>query len=284
MDRKTLEAAAMASFLGELEALKPGNVSLYADGHNMTVRDFQKSAEVSVPLLCQEESGLGQRILDSVCATQEAVGCNTNLGMLLLFAPIIMAAESGFENSDELHCSLENTLSSLTQTDADQVFKAISLASPGGLGRVNLQDVNNKPDCSLMTAMELANQRDSIALQYTNNFQEIFNLGLVTIKNFEKRWNSVKWSTVSCYLSYMSAMRDSHVERKFGRRIAEQIKIKSEVIARDFNRAKDPEKNIGLLQDFDKELKAKNYNPGTSADLTAASLLVYNLNYNKRLN
>ncbi len=265
----------MSSFLGELEALKPGNVSLYADGHDMTVRDFQKSAEVSVPLLCKSTSGLGQRVQDSVRATQAAVGCNTNLGMLLLFAPIIMAAETEFKTIEELRLSLESTLSSSTQHDADHIFEAISLAKPGGLGRVDSQDVNQKPTCSLLAAMQLAKERDSIALQYTNNFAEIFDFGLASIKVFEKRWNSVKWSTVSCYLNFMSTMTDSHVERKFGREIAEKIKIKSGAIAKEFN--KNPEKSIGLLQDFDKELKIKNYNPGTSADLTAASLLVYNL-------
>lgn len=277
MDRKLLESAALASFYGELEAFKPGNVSLYADGHDMTAVDFQKSAEVSVPILCEKDSGLGQRILHSVCATKEAVGCNTNLGMLLLFAPIIIAAETGFKDSNELHKNLENTLSSITETDTEQVFEAIKLASPGGLGNVDSHDVNKKPDCSLIRAMALASHRDSVALQYKNNFQEIFNVGFMDIKNFEKRWNSVKWATVSCYLNFMSSMADSHIERKFGREEAENIKIKSRGIANSFNNASDPEDNIGLLQHFDKELKVKNYNPGTSADLTAASLLVYNL-------
>ncbi len=277
MDRKALENAVMASFLGELDAFKPGNVSHYADGHDMTVLDFQMSAKVTVPLLCTQNSSLGQRVLDSVCATQEAVGCNTNLGMLLLFAPMIMAAETEFKDSKVLENNLENTLSSITKDDTEQVFEAIKLASPGGLGSVEAHDVNKKPDCSLFTAMELASNRDSVALQYVNNFHEIFNIGLVNIKNFEKRWNSVKWSTVSCYLNFMSSMTDSHIERKFGREEAENIKIKSEAVANSFNSVGNPEKNIGLLQSFDKELKVKNYNPGTSADLTAASLLAYNL-------
>jgi len=277
MDKKGIEAAVMASFAGELEALKPGNVSTYADGHNMTARDFLISAEVSVPLLCQTNACLGLRVLESVKATHEAVACNTNLGMLLLFAPIVMAAESDFDNVDDLRRNLETTLSSLVQSDAEQVYQAIRIANPGGLGKVKNQDVHNNPDCSLISAMELARQRDSIALQYTNNFNEIFNLGVATIKYFDKRWNSVKWSTVSCYLTYMSSITDSHIERKFGCQIAEQIKIKSGVITKKFNGSSDPESGIELLQDFDKELKAKNYNPGTNADLTAASLLVYNL-------
>tara|TARA_R110000782_G_scaffold36500_3_gene86702 strand:+ start:6027 stop:6869 length:843 start_codon:yes stop_codon:yes gene_type:complete len=277
MDRRSLENAVMASFFGELEAFKPGNVNFYADGHDMTVLDFQKSAAVSVPLLCDVNNSLGQRILDSVCATQEAVGCNTNLGMLLLFTPIIMAVEPGFKDVNELRQNLESTLSSLTQTDSEQVFEAIKIANPGGLGSSNSHDVNKKPDCTLLVAMKLASNRDSIALQYVNNFYEIFSIGLEDIKLFEKRWNSVKWATVSCYLNFLSSMKDSHIERKFGHKKAEKIKIKSKVIADGFNSASDPEKSIELLKNFDKELKAINYNPGTSADLTAASLLVYNL-------
>lgn len=273
----TIEQAVMASFEGEVKAFKPGNVSSYADGHNMCAQDFLLSAEVSTPILCKQDAGLGERVLNSVSATRNAVSCNTNLGMLLLFAPIIMAADLGSETIDKLSKNLEVTLSSLTKNDANHIFKAIRLANPGGLGRAKEQDVAKNPSSSLLHAMKLASKRDSIALQYSNNFNEVLKLGFLTIKNFDKRWNSVKWSTVSCYLTFMASIRDSHIERKFGREIAEQIKIKSGIIVEKFNNSSDPEASIELLRGFDRELKTENYNPGTSADLTAASLLVYNL-------
>lgn len=272
----------MASFVGELEAFKPGNVSRYADGHDMTYQDFLTSAEVSVPLLCQADRGVGQRILESVKATREAVGCNTNLGMLLLFAPIIAAAESGFKSENDLHSQLGIILNSLTQEDAELVFEAIRIANPGGLGDVEAHDVKQqKPGCSLIEAMTVASSRDSVALQYSTGFHDVFELGLTNIKCFVKLWNSVKWAAVSCYMTYMSSIRDSHIQRKYGQEIAEQIRIKSGVVAKKFKNSIDPESCIGLLGDFDEELKAKNYNPGTSADLTAATLLVYNLTFNK---
>jgi len=277
MDRKTIEAAVMASFIGEIEAFKPGNVSVYADGHDMTVRDFIISSEVSTPLLCQPDANLGLRVLESVKATQQAVGCNTNLGMLLLFAPIIMAAESAFNNIDGLRYNVESTLSALTASDTEQIYEAIRIANPGGLGKLESQDVSDGPDCTLIEAMNLACNRDTVALQYTNNFTEIFELGFSTIKCFEKSWNSVKWSTVSCYLAFMSSIADSHIQRKYGRQIAEQVRKNSVVIAEKFHKASEPEIEIGLIQGFDEELKANGYNPGTCADLTAASLLVYTL-------
>jgi len=243
----------------------------------MTVKDFIISAEVSTPLLCQPQAGLGKRVLESVKATRAAVDCNTNLGMLLLFAPIIMAAEVEFDNVNGLRQNLESTLSLLTKSDTEQVYEAIRIANPGGLGSVESQDVNRSPECSLIEAMKLACNRDTVALQYTNNFKEIFESGFSTIKCFDKSWNSVKWSTVSCYLMFMSSIVDSHIKRKYGAQIAEQIRKKSVVIAEGFHKTSEPESEIDLMQRFDEELKAENINPGTSADLTAASILVYTL-------
>jgi len=272
-----IEQAVKESLKGEVEAFKPGNISSYSDGHNMSAQDFFISADVSTPILCRNGSELGERILNSVKATRDHVGCNTNLGMLLLFAPIIMSAELGFETIKKLRTNLEFTLTSITKNDTNQIFEAIRIANPGGLGNVGEQDVSKSPTSSLIYAMKLASKRDSVALQYSNNFNEVFKLGFTTIKNFDKRWNSVKWSTVSCYLTFMASIRDSHIERKYGREIAEQIRIKSGIIVEKFNNSSNPEAVIDLLRDFDRELKTENYNPGTSADLTAASLLVYNL-------
>jgi triphosphoribosyl-dephospho-CoA synthase len=277
MDRKAIEAAVMDSFTGEIEAFKPGNVSVYAEGHDMTVKDFLLSAEVSTPILCQSDFSLGQRILESVKATQAAVGCNTNLGMLILFAPIVMAAESGFKDVKALQQNLEVILSSLTHEDTINVYEAIRIANPGGLGNVESQDVSESPQCSLIEAMHLASHRDVVAMQYTNNFKEIFETGVSTIKSFDKSWNSVKWATVSGYLMFMSSIIDSHIQRKYGVEVGEKIKIKCGGIAERFLKASNPETELNRIQRFDEELKAENYNPGTCADLTAASLLIYTL-------
>ena len=272
-----IELAVMESFRKDVEAFKPGNISFYSSGHDMIASDFIRSAEVSTPILCQRDFSLGERILSSVNATQKAVSCNTNLGMILLFTPIIMAAEQGYENIEKLTANLENTLTLLTKDDVNKVFEAIRIANPGGLGSSDTNDVMKTPDCSLKQAMKQASQRDSVALQYSNNFSEVFNVGFETIKYFDKRWNSVKWSAVSCYLTFLSSIRDTHIERKYGSEIAEQIKIKSGIIVEKFNNSIDPKILLRFLKDFDRELKTKNYNTGTSADLTDASLLVYYL-------
>jgi triphosphoribosyl-dephospho-CoA synthase len=78
--------------MAELEALKPGNVHVFADGHGMTIQDFIKSADASAAVIAQANLSVGERIFQSVKATQIAVGMNTNLGIILLCAPLIHAA------------------------------------------------------------------------------------------------------------------------------------------------------------------------------------------------
>lgn len=266
-----------ASFLGEIQALKPGNVSIYAVGHDMTAADFERSAEIVTPIICNPDLSLGKRILTAVESTIEQVACNTNLGMILLFTPIVMAAEQGINNDNKLQQQLNEVLTKCTQQDTADVFKAIALAKPGGLGKQTKYDVNDAPVCSLLEAMNVASSYDNVAMQYTNNYQSIFQSGLETIRGFVKRWNSVEWATVACYLNFMATFADSHIQRKYGVELANKIKNESRVVKDQFVELDNPVNAKTDLLEFDKQLKQRNINPGTSADLTATSLLVYHL-------
>lgn len=274
--QQSIHELVMASFIGEIDALKPGNVSRYAAGHDMYYDDFRRSAEVVTPILCDSSLSLGSRVYASVAATQDAVGCNTNLGMLLLFAPLICAYER-VEPAVQIRDALKQVLVAVQQSDADQVFAAIRLANPGGLGHAEQNDVNSSINVGLLEAMASAKDRDWIARQYTNDFQEVFTVGLIALRRFVERWNSVEWATVGCYLTWMSEYNDSHIARKYGAEKAEAIKNRTRPIFEEFNNNDNPAGMKNLLLEFDKELKDASINPGTSADLTAASLLLFHL-------
>ncbi|HKW53006.1 MAG TPA: triphosphoribosyl-dephospho-CoA synthase, partial [Stellaceae bacterium] len=77
----------------ELRALKPGNVHVASEGHGMTVAQFEASAVASAPYVSASGKPVGERIRDAIAATHAAVGCNTNLGIVLLAAPLLAAAE-----------------------------------------------------------------------------------------------------------------------------------------------------------------------------------------------
>src|SRR5689334_8592739 len=121
----------------EIAAPKPGNVHVYADGHGMSGRDFMASADAAAPALCAPGASLGARVLNAVIATREAVGMNTNLGILLLCAPLAKAAEQ----EGELQAEAARICEAASIEDADLVFRAIALAAPGGLGDAPEHDV-----------------------------------------------------------------------------------------------------------------------------------------------
>ena len=81
-----IAAAFITACRDELEAPKPGNVHVFADGHRMSVADFMRSADAAAGPLTEIRARVGQRILGAIAATRAAVGTNTNLGIILLSA------------------------------------------------------------------------------------------------------------------------------------------------------------------------------------------------------
>ena len=69
-----------------MQAIKPGNVGFHAAAEDLSADDFIKSAEVSAGPITEPSLGLGERIYKAVYATHQAVGTNTNLGIVLLVA------------------------------------------------------------------------------------------------------------------------------------------------------------------------------------------------------
>ena len=90
-----IAAAFKAACLDELDAPKPGNVHAFADGHRMTAAQFEASAAAAAAPIAQAGARVGVRIEAAVVATFAAVGVNTNLGIILLCAPLAAAAERG---------------------------------------------------------------------------------------------------------------------------------------------------------------------------------------------
>jgi triphosphoribosyl-dephospho-CoA synthase len=258
----------------EIEAFKPGNVHVFAEGHDMTVAQFMTSASVSSEPLTDPKLPLGTRILEAVRATRNAVGTNTNLGIILLCAPLMLAAET---NSGDLRNSLDEALRDMDLEDTAAVFEAIVLASPGGLGSSSQHDVRERPTAHLLEAMREASARDSIAQQYVTGYKDIFELGLPALEAATVRGESGMWPTVFAYMEFLSAIPDSHVLRKYGQAIAEEVREEAAIVRAAIGRNGDQEDRIRILAAFDGRLKQRGINPGTSADLTVACLLVHNL-------
>lgn len=256
----------------ELQAFKPGNVSVYSEAHDMTVEDFRLSAQVSAPLITNPDYTLGEKIYYAVKATREAVACNTNLGIVLLCAPLIQAAQSN--SGGGLRQSLADVLQNTTQQDADWVFKAIVLAAPGGLGESDQQDVHKSATVTLTQAMELAAGRDRIALQYANCFKDIFDFTVLEYNRAFVLSGDNGWAALSAFAHVLARYPDSHIERKYGKQYSEWIAEEMVSLCKAIEVAAKPEEVLPMLHRIDQTFKAKKINPGTSADITVATVLV----------
>jgi len=271
-----IAAAFIASCRDEIEAPKPGNVHAFAGGHDMEAHHFLESARVAAPAIAAPGARVGTRVRDAMERTFAEVGMNTNLGIILLCAPLARAAEI---TADNLRDGLSATLAQLEAQDAVDVYAAIKRAMPGGLGRAARFDLHEAPPPSLLAAMQEAAGRDMIARQYVTGFADIFETGLsaVAATQSAQSHSAQTHSALAVYLRFLSQFPDTHVLRKHGAARAESVMRSAQVFAARARAEAGTDAFLSDLLAFDARLKTEHINPGTSADLTVATLFAARL-------
>jgi triphosphoribosyl-dephospho-CoA synthase len=242
----------------------------------MTVDEFVRSADAAAGPLSAEGARVGVRINAAVAATFAAVGANTNLGIILLCAPLAAAAECDAAVTD-LRRALVNVLRNLDIDDANHAFRAIVRAAPAGLGDSASHDVFNPATVTLLQAMAEAADRDLVARQYATDFADIFDLGLPVLEAAHEKGVDPKWATLTTFLAFLSAFPDSHIARKLGAETAHAVQSEAAEFRRMLEAAERPDSLLPALLTWDSALKGKGINPGTSADLTVATLFAFRL-------
>lgn len=268
-------AAVWHACIEELEAPKPGNVSFVSPGHGMTADDFVVSARCTADVLGAPGLSLGERVLGSIEATRAATGCNTNLGIVLLCAPLAQAALD--EDRDRpLRARLARVLEEASVEDSEQVFAAIRLAEPAGLGESERHDIRCPAALPLREVMREAEGRDRVARQYARGFEDVFDLGLAVLARSRMRWPGPQ-AVVALYLTFLARFKDSHIERKLGVVAAQRVRLEAQRLVEGLEASEASEMEVEDLMRFDRSLKSRRINPGTSADLTVATLLAGHL-------
>jgi triphosphoribosyl-dephospho-CoA synthase len=271
-----VQDAYLKACLAELEALKPGNVHIFADGHGMQVQHFIDSAEVSAPVLCDDaqysDRTLGQRIFAALEVTYAKVACNTNLGIILLAAPIVQAVLQ--YPHLPLLAGLKQVLSETTQQDAELAYAGIRLVNPAGMGERHEHDVAEQPRITWLEAMRLASAHDMVARQYSECYAQLFSQALPLYKNYIDRWQRPAWALTAVYLYWLSSVPDSHIARKYGEAEALQVQETAQEHATAFMSLENPKNYMSTLLKWDQSLKQARLNPGTSADLTVITAML----------
>lgn len=264
-------AAAQLACLLEVSAPKPGNVSPHAAFRDATYEDFLASAAAIGPaLLAAGECPLGATIRAAVEATARWAPSNTNLGLVLLLAPLARAARRAGEPA--LRPRVAATLAETTVVDAQNAYAAIRLAAPGGLGRTGEQDVADTPTQTLRDVMVLAVQRDAVAREYATDFRTTFEIGAPALRRALAERLPWPDAVVEAYLTLLAAAADTHIARKLGLAAAVTVQQRARaVLAAGGVRTAPGREAIAAL---DRELRddANTLNPGATADLAGAAV------------
>lgn len=266
----TVGQCATLACLLEATAPKPGNVHRSADFEDLSFTDLVVSAVAIGP--CMEEAAhysVGTTVLGAVRATCQLVHSNANLGVILLLAPIATVS-AGLP----LRLGVKDVLSQLTADDAAKVYEAIRLARPGGLGAVATMDVAGQPPPSLLEAMADAQDRDLIARQYVNGFEQVFDCVAAWLcEGYTAGW-SLTDTIVRAHVRLMADFPDSLIARKCGGDVAKQAQHRAaQTLAAGCLGDENYERALGDL-DFWLRCDGHRRNPGTTADLIAAGLFV----------
>jgi triphosphoribosyl-dephospho-CoA synthase len=266
----------------DVRARKPGNVSLASPGHRMRAGLFLQSADAAAPGLCRIGEAVGGRIESAVRATWAAVHCNTNLGIVLLCAPLVAAWQG--RDGDTLRLSLARILEGLDIDDARAAYRAIALAQPAGLGTAAQQDVAQLPTVDLRAAMALAADRDRIARQYAQDYADVFDTGLASFANAyrdalhcgdDARFAAVR--AMQCaFLEFLAEAPDSHIARKHGDALAHCVMAETRPWRDRARRGAALDADPAFAA-WDESLKERGLNPGTCADLSVATALAWAL-------
>jgi triphosphoribosyl-dephospho-CoA synthase len=266
----SLGLLAQTACLWEATARKPGNVHRFADFDDVTYVDFLMSAAaLHEAITCAPSLGVGRTVRDAVRDTRQVVRSNTNLGMILLLAPLASA-----EDDNNLRTTVGKLLTRLDVEDTRLVYEAIRLANPSGLGKVEDQDVSSEPTLALREVMALAADRDLVARQYANGFREVFDDGVPAFTRGLEMTGCLEGAIIFCHLSLMASHPDSLIARKRGLAEAEEAAHRARDVL-DAGWPHDPAAGA-LEQELDDWLRAvgRGRNPGTTADLVTASLFV----------
>jgi triphosphoribosyl-dephospho-CoA synthase len=259
---------AQVACVWEATARKPGNVHRFRDFDDATYLDFVLSAAAVTPELtaaCQRP--VGETVLACVRATRRVVATNTNLGIVLLLAPL-----AAVPDGEPLRPGVGRVLAALTVDDARRAYEAIRLARPGGLGRSAEEDVAGEPTRTLREVMALAADRDLVARQYANGFEEVFAVGVPALEAGLRETAALEAAIVRAHLELMAQYPDTLIARKCGPDVAKEAATRARHVldagwpALSADRA--------ALAEFDAWLRADGHrrNPGATADLLTACL------------
>jgi len=237
------------------------------------------------------ELAIGERMRQAAetCSKWQKGG-NTSLGALLLLMPIAYAAgmvpPCSPLGAREIRRNLRKVVGGTTSVDAVNTYRAISQASPGGLGKAPELDVNDensireirRRNLTLLEIFRISEKYDTVSREWLNGFSVTFDIGLPCLIQELRATGDINTAIVDTYLTILSQIPDTLVARKQGMNAAKAISVRAKRVLNAGGMKTATGRRA--VERFDEALQTPGHvsNPGTTADLTASALAVLILN------
>ncbi len=221
--------------------------------------------------------GLG-RLVAEACADMLSWqrGGNTHLGSILLLMPLA-ASFPRVERISEIRAALHDLLEGMDYRDTLEIFKAIRMVSPGGLGRVAYLDVNDEKTyrrivgerISVTKALSPYRNFDIVAHEYTTDYEASYTHGYMFLRSQVDKGLDANEAGVNTFLNILANMHDTHVARRHGRTAARLLSNMAKRVLEAGGAS--THEGSTLLVELCLKVRLADYKPGSTADLLAAA-------------
>jgi triphosphoribosyl-dephospho-CoA synthase len=269
---KNFENTRFEHFLAGITAIQPNFRELCEKTYNSINSETQVYSKIEIGLFYKK-------------AAMEMIkwqsGGNVLLGHILVLAPLVSAAAICMKTKkvkiEEFEMALKKLISDATVEDTLNLYDAIKICKPGGLGSIEKYDVYGddaykeirQDKITLKKIFELSKDYDLISNEYYSGFSIILREGLPFFIETFRNSQDINIATVNTYLKMLSNHLDTLIIRKSGKEEAKKVsQTATHIISSGGISTK---KGLYLVIKFDKNLRKKNgnLNPGTIADLVA---------------
>ncbi len=305
---KHISKCLQMAILFEVSANKPGNVNFVVGFEGTRVEHFLASAVAAAPSFEEAanrgievangklkigEVRMGRLMKDCVTDIEAwQKGGNTLLGTVMLFIPMAVGAGMSPTNNKgefdlkKLRENIKIAVEATTSQDAVELYDAIAIAKPSGLNDapdLSVTDAESKArlikeNVSLFKVFQIAAGYDDICYEWVNNFPITFDLAYpYLLEQLHGKGKCLNTAIIHTFLKVLAERPDTFISRKVG---LEKTRIVSADAAETLALGgMDTPKGKESILLFDKKLReyGNNYNPGTTADLTAATLALCTL-------
>ncbi len=266
----------------EATAPKAGNVFPGRSFADLSYGDFIAAAELTSHCFNHRAKRISERMLNSIIKVRDQQGTNVNLGIVLLLGPLVAADEAFHstliptETCVPAHSQItkladwidpvSKTLDQLDGTDGSRIYRAIELASAGGLGTSDELDIHEThQSIDICKAMSVAKDRDQIAKQYSTGFRELILEITPVLADSISTTGDVLRGICEAQIKLLAKTPDTLIARKKGIKVALEVQN----LARSLEQS-----DRTQVDSLDQFLRSDGHqlNPGTTADLLAAAL------------